>query len=211
MNYWLNPYDFSITGTSARDVFYLNQYPKGPVSIDGGLGVDETNFGQAIFGENHFSLKIEKDNTVSVTSASAYADYRLKNVEQLVFANKTVRLYKQETISSDATGFALLESVATERTADSSQQQTIRVDGQWTPNFLADASALLQWHQNPANRDRNTELDGYALQEVLEALLRGLAGSERDSFVQLVGLIADCKILVNGSGQSVPSFDGNFI
>jgi hypothetical protein len=211
MEYWLGPYDFSILGSGSSDIFYLNQYPKGPVSIEGGLGNDQANFGQAQLGENHFSFTINSDLTVSISIASAYADYTLKSVEQLVFDNKTVRFYAEELIKKDFLGFSLTESLTTVRGVDSSGQQIIRIDGKWAASFIADAGALLAWHQDPSSPQRNTSLDGYTLNDILGAIERGLAGDDRMAFVQLVGLIADCKLLTNDQGQAFPYFDGNFI
>jgi Ca2+-binding RTX toxin-like protein len=102
--------------------------------------------------------------------------------------------------------FQLTEINVASQSPDSSTTQVIKYNGAWSASFRADAQALLSWHQNPASPGRNSSLDGLSLEVALGALDRGLAGADRGAFVELVGLIADCKI-VNG----VPLFDGNFI
>jgi hypothetical protein len=101
--------------------------------------------------------------------------------------------------------FQLTEINVASQTPDSAATQVVKYDGAWSASFRADAQALLSWHQDRNSIGRNSSLDGLSLDVALGALDRGLTGAERAAFIELVGLIADCKI-VNG----VPFFDGNF-
>jgi len=112
----------------------------------------------------------------------------------------------QSSITVNSAKFQWVDNMVPSQSPDSSTTQVIKYNGVWSASFRADAQALLAWHQNPASPGRNSSLDGLSLDVALGALDRGLAGAERSAFIELVGLIADCKI-VNG----VPLFDGNFI
>jgi len=211
MNYSLDPYVQSLTGTDAADLFNLNQYPQYPVTIDGGKGFDEISFGQALIGAGHFTFQVLPDKSVAISSASAFGEYLVKNIEQLNFANDKIRFYDElQVVKSSLGGFRLNETIVLKKSVDQTEMQVLQFDGRWSSAFLADAAGLLAWHQNPQSVSRNTALDGLTLMQALDALDRGLQGSERSAFIELVGLIADCQIGLIEQ-KPVPIFDGNFI
>jgi hypothetical protein len=102
-----------------------------------------------------------------------------------------------------AGSYTLSESYVMTQTDNAADLQVVRLNGTWVQSFRTGVQTLLLWHQYSPNGNRT--LDGLTLDQALAALDLGLAGTEREAFVQLIGLIADCKI-VNG----VPLFDGNF-
>jgi len=140
----------------------------------------------------------EGDETLTLTIEGQSASVQIKDTS-LTPAIPELRI----TISQGK--FQLTETSVASQTPDSPATQVVKYNGVWSASFRADAQALLAWHQNPASPGRAASLDGLSLDVVLGALDRGLVGPDRAGFIELVGLIADCKI-VNG----VPLFDGHF-
>jgi len=173
--------------------------------IDGAEGEDKVVFPGA---EADYVVRTDAVSKITtVTSKSGETD-TLKNIETISFKVTlgSAATVTQSSITLSSGKFQWVDNKVTSQTPDASTTQVVKYNGAWSASFRADAQALLAWHQNPASPGRNASLDGLSLEVALGALDRGLAGAERAAFIELVGLIADCKI-VNG----VPLFDGNFI
>ena len=172
--------------------------------IDGAEGEDKVVFPGA---EADYVVRTDAVSKITtVTSKSGETD-TLKNIETISFKVTlgSAATVTQSSITLSGGKFQWVDNKVTSQTPDASTTQVVKYNGAWSASFRADAQALLAWHQNPASPGRNASLDGLSLEVALGALDRGLAGAERAAFIELVGLIADCKI-VNG----VPLFDGNF-
>ena len=80
----------------------------------------------------------------------------------------------------------------------------IRSDLGWHDAFVANASALLRWHQQ--SPQGNPSLSGLSITDALGALDRGLQSDQQINYIDLMASIADCEV-VNGT----LNFDQNFL
>ncbi len=194
--------DDFLDGGTGNDTLYGGG---GDDTLEGGEGTDEVVYPGF---ESDYSVATDAVSKITtVTSKSGETD-TLKNIETISFKVTlgSAATVTQSSITLSGGNFQWVDNKVTSQTPDASTTQVVKYNGAWSASFRADAQALLDWHQNPASPGRNASLDGLSLEVALGALDRGLAGAERAAFIELVGLIADCKI-VNG----VPLFDGSFI
>ena len=218
---WGGSGDDTISGGNGNDQIYgqsgddILRGEGGNDLLDGGDGLDSAEYDQP---RSTFSISFE-GSSVLIRSVDGTSD-RLDAVEILVFSGVSFLVSDLQSQSADPNMrtelnivlvgpnvFTLSEvTVAGPVTRDSEKSQVVKVDGAYSAGFKSDANALLLWHQDKSNPVRNVTLDGLTLDDALAALDRGLLGAEREAFIELVGLIADCSIV-----GGIPIFNDNFV